>query len=248
MIADYLNQEAFKVARANWSLYDDEPATSPITLSNVAPSGSFKCRVKLSSVTGHTDLVGHVYINAEDLNFISGVTTKQSTILLTSLPTVAYSGLDCHILIECIDSGGAVIPHETATEIMCRFQEAQKSFRLPTGEFTTSQAIAYVTEDMNIGDKISYESYDYNIAQVSIMTGLDGVEEGRKLWLTGRSSSPDRDVVVVVGGTTTRYMTKAAYDSNLDGIVDKAEAVREVDALPTSPTEGEVVIYNHQLL
>lgn len=73
MIADYLNQEAFKVARANWSLYDDEPATSPITLSNVAPSGSFKCRVKLSSVTGHTDLVGHVYINAEDLNFISGV-------------------------------------------------------------------------------------------------------------------------------------------------------------------------------
>jgi len=45
----------------------------------------------------------------------------------------------------------------------------------------------------------------------------------------------------------TRYMTQATYDSNVDGIVDKAEAIRDVDALPTSPIEGEVVLKDGKL-
>jgi len=108
MIEDYLNQAGFRVNRGTWTLHDAVPSASPLTL-DAAPTGSFKCRVKLSSATGHTDLIGHVYINAEDLNFISGVTTKQSTALLTSLPVVTYSGLDCSILVECLDSGGALM-------------------------------------------------------------------------------------------------------------------------------------------
>jgi hypothetical protein len=36
-------------------------------------------------------------------------------------------------------------------------------------------------------------------------------------------------------------MQSAVYDTDLDGIVDKAGAVRDVDDLPGSPTAGELV-------
>ena len=247
MISSYLNQDGYRVNNGNWELYDDTSAAT-LELTGDLPEASFRCRITLSSVTGHADCIGHILINSEDINFLAA-SSKNSTILLTELPTVTTTGLDCNILITAIDSAGAPIPYDTQLEISCRFQDTQKSFRDSKGEWSTSSAIAYVTEtSCGIGTIFSCNGYDYNIAQVSIMTGLDGTEEGRKLWLTGKTESPDRAVEVEEGSELlTRYMTKAVYDTDEDGIADKAEGVRDLDDLPTSPDEGEMAAKDGKL-
>jgi hypothetical protein len=113
-----------------------------------------------------------------------------TTVTLTALPVVTYANLDCNIRIEAINVGGADIKVETETELKCRFQDTQKSFTNNMGEWTQSQAIAY-TNNSNciIGTSFSYGGYDYSISQVSVMTRLDGTEEGRKLYLTNKSLS-----------------------------------------------------------
>ena len=243
MIGSYLNQDAYRVLVSNWVLYNDEPASSPITLTGDLPSVSFRCRAKVSSATGHTDCAGTLTIGTETLTFSATGQTKITTVNLSALPTVTYSGLDCTILIEAIDSAGAPLRIETAKEVSCRFQDTQKSFRDAQGNWSLSSAIAYVNEpEFVIGTKISYDGYDYDIAQISIMTGLGGAEMGRKLWLTGKTESPDRAIEVEEGAETlTRYMMKAVYDPDGDGIADKAEAIRALDDLPEAPAKGEIV-------
>lgn len=235
MIETYLNQDGYRVTKGTWTLYSDVSAAT-ITLTGTLPSVSFRCRVKISSAAGHTDVAGHVLINSEDLTFIAAG-TKTSTILLTALPTVTTTELNCQILIEAIDSGGAPISLDTQTALDCRFQDTQKSFRLPSGEFSTSQAIAY-TDDSScaIGTLFSYGGYDYSIAQVSVMTGLDGSEEGRKLYLTGKTLAPaTRAVATNIPGTvaSSDVMLKSVYDTDADGISDKAEGIPVLDTVPS---------------
>ncbi len=244
MIEDYLNQEGYRVQKANWELYNDTSAAT-LTLTGNAPTVSYRLRIATSSVTGHTDCVGTLTINGTETLTFTQASTKISTTYLTAdtLPVVTTSGLDCNILIEVLSAGGAILQEETAKEIDCRFQDTQKSFRDASGNWSQSQAIAYVSEsECIIGTIFSCGGYDYNIAQVSIMAGLDGSEEGRKLWLTGKTESPDRAISVEEGSELlTRYMTKAVYDTDGDGIADKAEAIRALDDLPEAPTQGEIV-------
>ena len=189
MIESYLNQSGYRVERGTHELFDGVPTVSPLTL-HAAPTTSFRCKVTISAVTGHTDCAGSIVIGTETLTFIQA-TTKQTTVLLSSLPVTTYTNLDCNILITAIDSGGAPISSDTQTALDCRFQDTQKSFRLPSGEFSQSQAIAYTNDSRCvIGTLFSYGGYDYSIAQVSVMTGLDGSEEGRKLYLTGKTLAP----------------------------------------------------------
>ena len=226
MISSYLNQDGYKVNITNWVLYNDEPAASPITLTNTAPAVSFRCRATVTSATGHTDCTGSLVIGTETLTFTASGQKKTTTIPLTSLPTVTYTGLDCTILIEAIDLSGANIKEETATTLKCRFQNTQKTFLEATGKFAQAQAIAYTDESgCEIGTKFSFGGYDYDIAQTAVMTGLSGSEEGRKLWLTGKTLAPiGRAVVEADMGD----MRKATYDTDEDGIVDRAE---EADSL-----------------
>ncbi len=161
--------DAFIVTTAKHELYDAVPSVSPIVLTGAAPTGQFKCRVKVSISGAHSDLVGHVYINSEDLNFTAGVTTKQSTTLLTSIPTVSYSGLDCNILIECVDSGGADIKSETATATKIQFENTSSGFFNASGVWTVySGSYAMCKDVAAIGDVIRYGSIDMPIKKVDV--------------------------------------------------------------------------------
>ena len=240
MIGSYLNQDGYRVQVNNWELYDDIAAAS-LTLTGNTPTVTYRLRVTTSSVTGHTNCAGTLTVNgSESLTFTQAATKVTTTHLAADvLPTVTTSGLDCNVLIEVLDVGGAILREETAKEIKCRFQDTQKSFRDAQGNWSLSSAIAYVNEpELVIGTKLSYDGYDYDIAQVSIMTGLGGSEMGRKLWLTGKTESPDRAIEVEEGAETlTRYMTKAVYDTDEDGIADKAEGVPVLSEIPTDLSE-----------
>jgi hypothetical protein len=190
-------------------------------------------------------------INGSEVRTFTQASTQITTTNLAanSLPAVTTANMDCNILIEVLSTGGAILQEETSKEIDCRFQDTQKSFMNAAGEWSQSQAIAYVSESSCIiGSIFSCNGYDYNIAQVSIITGLDGSEEGRKLWLTCKTESPDRAIEVEEGAETlTRYMTKAVYDVDEDGIADKAEGVRDLDTLPAAPVEGEIAAKDGKL-
>ena len=43
------------------------------------------------------------------------------------------------------------------------------------------------------------------------------------------------------------YMLKSVYDIDADGIADKAEAIRDLDILTVSPTEGEIAAKDGKL-
>jgi hypothetical protein len=249
MIDDYLNQDGYRVVRENWELYDALSAAT-LTLTGTLPTVSFKCAITVTSATGHTDCAGTVTVGSETKTFTTSGQRLTTTNLLTALPVVTTSGLDCNILIEALNSGGANIIDEYQVEIDCRFQNTQKSFMNSTGQWTQSQAIAYVTNsDFSIGDTFSIDDYDYTISQISAHVDLDGDEEFRKLYLTNRAPAPDDRAVWVDDNAValTRYMTKAEYDTDNDGIADKAEAVRDLDALPVAPTEGEIVAKDGKL-
>ena len=222
MIEDYLNQEGYRVAKSIATLYNDDSAATLI-LTGDAPTVAYRLRITLSG----TGCAGTITINSTETLTFTQASTKITTTTLAaeSLPTVTTANLSCNILIECINVGGAIIYNETAKEIDCRYKDTQKSFQDANGQWNTTSGIAYVTEvTCTVGTIFSCDGYDYNIARVDIMTGLDGSEEGRKLWLTGKSVSPDRVIEVEEGEETlTRYMTKAVYDTDEDGIADRAE-------------------------
>ena len=249
MIEDYLNQSGYRVNRGIHELYDGVPTASPLTL-HAAPTTSFRCRVTVSAVAGHTDCSGFLTIGSETLTFtVAG--TKTTTVLLSALPAVTYSNLDCNILITAIDSGGAPISSDTQTALDCRFQDTQKSYRLPSGEFSLSDAIAYTNDSSCvIGTLFSQGGYDYAIRQVSIMTGLDGVEEGRKLFLEGKTLAPaTRAVAANIPGTVapSDVMLKSVYDIDVDGIADTAEGIREVESFPANPKKGDLVMKDGEI-
>jgi len=177
MIEDYLNQAAYRVVSSTKELLNAVPPSIPVTLTGAAPAVAFKCRCKVAASGTHTDLVGHLYINAEDLNFISGVTTKQSTTLLTSLPVVTYLGLDCSILVECLDSGGADIKAETLTAIAIRLEKYDSGYYNASGVWTKTDTQILSQTLLSIGDKVRYGGKDYTIRKVEDNTDLGGETE-----------------------------------------------------------------------
>jgi hypothetical protein len=207
---------------------------------------AFKCAVTLSTSTGHTDVNGSVTIGSETPLSFNSATRKTTTFLLSALPVVSHSGLDCNILIEALSSGGANIIKETAIICKTRFQDSQKAFQNAAGAWTQSQAIADTTDtETGIGDVFSYNGFDCQVAQVQAFTNLSGVEKYRRLFLTGRVVAPsDRTVLAEDSMALTELMRKTVYDSDLDGVVDTAEGIREVAEFPASPKAGDMILKN----
>lgn len=248
MIEDYLNQSGWRINPGNWVLFDAASA-STLTLTGTLPTISFRCSVRLYTATGKTDVAGSVVVGSETLTFTMAG-KKTTTTLLTVLPVVTTTNLNCMIEILALDSGGAPISLDTQTAIDCRFQDTQKAFQNAQGEWSTSAAIAYTNDSSCIiGKLFSYNGYDYSIAQISAFGDIDGAEEYRKLWLTGKTLAPSGRSVVVETQTvtTSQYMLKSVYDTDADGIADKAESIRDLDTLPVSPTEGEIVAKDGKL-
>jgi hypothetical protein len=118
---------AYWLVKSNWMLYNGH-SDGTITLTGSKPDVSFTCAVTVSvgadTVAGgiayhHTDVVGSVFINSEEVKFTSA-TKKTTTLLLVALPTVTTTNLDCDVLIECIDKNGKIIELVTDTPILDR--------------------------------------------------------------------------------------------------------------------------------
>ena len=176
---------AYLVTTAAASLFDGTITASPTI--GAWPTGiTGRCKVTISSVTGHTDYVGSITIGSETLTFPAGLTppiTKQTTISLTAKPTITSSGLDCHCHITVIDSGGADVTAETLTALKIRFEPTSKMFMNAAGAWTQSSAFAMVVNStIKINDIIRYNSTDYPVKQIEAFNWLDGSELYRILY------------------------------------------------------------------
>lgn len=245
MIRRLLNQDGYRVTRGNHELYDGTTAAT-LTLTGSLPSVSFRCKVTISAVAGHTDVAGSVVVGSETLTF-AAAGTKTTTTALSALPTITTSGLDCNILVEAITTGGAPIIEETAIALKTRFENTQKSYLNSQGVWSKSQAIAYVIDSScDIGTKFSQGGYDYTIDQVHAFPDLRGREVYRKLLLVGKTIAPSSRAISlsVAAATVSPMMIMATYDADADGVVDLAEGIRVLDAVPSDLTgyaDGELI-------
>lgn len=176
---------AYLVTEAAVSLFDGTLTASPTI--GAWPTGiTGRCKVTISSVTGHTDCAGTITIGSETLTFLAGSTppiTKQTTVNLTAKPTVTTSGLDCHCHITVIDTGGADVVAETLTAIKIRFEPTSKMYMNATGTWTQSQAYAMVVNStIKLTDVIRYNSTNYPVKQIEALNWLDGTELYRILY------------------------------------------------------------------
>ena len=144
---------AWKVGLSNWVLYNGLPPAVP---AGPVPSSPFRVAITLSAISGHTDLAGSVFVNAEELVFTRAARLTNAR-ELTAPPVVTTIGLDCSILIECITTGGSLIRIETlkAIEIICL--PNTRILRDPSGSgwMQTSYDV-WSEEPLSIGDQIRY--------------------------------------------------------------------------------------------
>jgi hypothetical protein len=183
-----IKQTAYKVSQNLHTLYNALSAAT-LTLISTAPTVPFRCAVTISSVTGHSDCIGHVYVGSEDLDF-SAAGKKLTKTNLTSIPVITTSSLDCSILITCITAMGADIIKETQAAILCLWVPSQKNFKDSLGDWALSDAIALTKTAFNANDIISFNNYDFKVRQVSGGNRIMGVTAPYKLFLTNLSSSP----------------------------------------------------------
>lgn len=168
---------AYIVASAVTELYDDD-STATLTLTGTAPSVNYRLRITLSG----TDCAGTVTIDGTETVTFTAAATKITTTTLTanSLPTVTTANLDCNILIECLDTGGAPIYEETTTAIKVRHEPELVTIREPAGNFTTYNGYVMVRNStITLGDKIRINSTDYHAKRIEPQTWMDGTETYR---------------------------------------------------------------------
>jgi hypothetical protein len=142
------------------SIFDGTMVASPTI--GAWPTGvTGRCKVTVSSVTGHTDCVGTITIGGETLTFSAGLTppiTKQTTVNLTAKPTVSSSDLDCHCHITVIDSGGADVMVTTETDLPCKIEIKTKSVPSPAGGWTSISSTQMQARGIfEVGDRIKFD-------------------------------------------------------------------------------------------
>jgi hypothetical protein len=220
-----LKTVGYRVIRSNWLLHN---ATSSPTLTLIADAPAIPFRLKIT-LSG-PDCAGTVSVNSEAIDFIQAG-AKLSSGLLTSLPTITTSGLNCIVKVECIDVGGAPIVSDIISLITCRFSNVQKSYRDATGIWTQSDGQLLTTDSAcNVGGLLQIENKDYYIKQMESYAKLSGREFLRRLFLEGGGPSP---VGRVIGTSEACDMLKSTYDTDADGIVDKAEGIPAFAVVPS---------------
>ena len=158
-------EDAYIITYGNHELYDSLSAAT-LALTGSLPSVSFRCKVTLASVTGHTDVAGSVVVGSETLTF-AAAGTKTTTTALSALPVITASDLDCHILIEAIATGGAPIQAETATATKIHFENTASGYFNAQGQWTVySGSYAMCRDAAAVGDKLRYNGADLPIKKV----------------------------------------------------------------------------------
>lgn len=152
-------EDAYILTYANHELYDGLSVATH-------PSVAFRCKVTLASVTGHTDVAGSVVVGSETLTF-AAAGTKTTTAVLSALPVITTSGLDCNILVEAITTGGAPIQAETATATKIQFENTASGYFNAQGQWTVySGSYAMCRDAAAVGDKLRYSGSDLPIKKV----------------------------------------------------------------------------------
>jgi hypothetical protein len=165
MSSGFLNDTATLAVFSLWELYNGTPTASPLTI-ETPPTGSFRCKVTLSSVAGHTDCTGTVTVGSEILTF-TAAGTKTTTVTLTAKPVVVYANIDCHIHITAIDTSGADILKETDTTIAVDWDTSTTYYENAQGTFTRSDSNC-ATDNMTakVGDSIIHSGKTYSIKNI----------------------------------------------------------------------------------
>lgn len=164
IIHDELFQDAYKVVTAAKQLYSGLTAPT-LTLTGTAPADPFKLALTTSIVAGHTDVNGSVVVGSETIPFNSA-TRKTSTTLLSAIPVIACPGLDCNILVECINSGGAPIMTETLTAIKVLVETNQGGFYDAAGAWIKTDDLIMSETLMAVGDRVRVGAQDYIVKKV----------------------------------------------------------------------------------
>jgi hypothetical protein len=146
---------AYKVGVSRQILY--EGLTGAITLTGSPPTEAYKIAVTVVSVAGHVGCAGTVTVGTEDIEF-SGATRKVTARSWTAnraLPSVSVDGLDCQILIECVNIYGVPFQIETLTpiEIVC-FPKTILARQEAGGGSMSSVYQIYTTAKLNVGDRL----------------------------------------------------------------------------------------------
>lgn len=94
-----------------------------------------------------------------------------------------------------------------------------------------SDAQALTTDaNCNVGGVLQVGNKDYHIRQMVSYSKLSGREFLRRLYLEGGSPSPVERAIAVVEDSD---MLKSVYDTDNDGVVDKAEGILVLDEVPS---------------
>ena len=157
----------YLVTVAETSIFDGTLTASPTIGS--WPSGiTGRCKVTLSSVSGHADCAGTITIGGETLTFTQAG-TKITTVNLSAKPAVSSSGLDCHCHITVIDAGGAPVMTETATATKIQFENTSSGFFTPEGVWKVySGSYALCKDAAAVDDILRYNSVDMPIKKVDV--------------------------------------------------------------------------------
>jgi hypothetical protein len=175
-----LTDAAYLVTKAPASLFDGN-ATATFTLGTWPVGKTGRLKVAVSSVTGHTDCAGSIVAGTETLTFTQAG-TKTTTVNLTAKPVTTSSGLDCHVHITVIDTGGADIMAETLTAIDIKYKDETKYFSSAIGDFITRPAHCTTDETASqVGDIIRYGGIDHVIKAIHPTDDRHGLEIKRKL-------------------------------------------------------------------
>lgn len=180
-----LKHSCYLVAKSVAKLYDAVGSGS-LTLSGSWPSGlTGRVAITVTSATGHTDVAGAIAVGSESKSFSASGQRLTYTTYLTALPAIVATGLDCHILVEVLTTGGQPYYTETLTAVTCRWTPTQKSFRNSLGEWETSDAEVLTTSTLpNATDILRYEGVDFVVRQVNPYSKLSGREFLRRLYVT----------------------------------------------------------------
>jgi hypothetical protein len=160
-----LADPAYLVTKASHGLYNAASAAT-LTLTGSLPSVAFRCSVRLYTATGKTDCTGSVIVGSEPLAF-TGAGKKTTTTLLTALPVVTTSNLNCMIEIIALNSGGAEIQVETSTAIDIKFRDEAEYYSQAIGGFVKRPAQCVTDETTSqINDVIRFNGHDYPIKAI----------------------------------------------------------------------------------
>ena len=166
-------EDAYIVTTTNHEIYEGIPTSSPISSSAIGspPTVAYRCRVKVTASGTHTDCAGNLTIGSDTLTFSATGQIKICTTIITAStkPAISFTGLDCNILIECLDVGGAEIKTETATATKIQFENTSSGFYNSEGKWTVySGSYAMCKDAATVGSILRYNSLDHTIEKVDV--------------------------------------------------------------------------------